>query len=89
MADFVQKRQYKSREPLIQVDAGLAPGVYTFQLEVTDNSGNVSKPARVRVEIVRALIDGPVIRIPTGIDRLTPVTRVGSTRNNPIRRGNG
>jgi hypothetical protein len=55
MADFTRQREFKTREALLKVDPGLAPGVHTFQLVVEDERGNRSKTAQVKVEIVRTL----------------------------------
>lgn len=53
MADFTRQSEFKTREPRIPVDKTLPPGVYTFQLVVVDESGNVSKPVQVKVAVVK------------------------------------
>jgi hypothetical protein len=58
MADFRQKKRFSSKLPQLTVAAGLPPGRYVFQLEVEDQSGNKSRPARVQINIV-ASIDTP------------------------------
>jgi len=52
MADFRQKKRFRSKLPQLTVAAGLPPGRYVFQLEVEDESGNTSRPARVKVIVV-------------------------------------
>lgn len=86
MADFTRQRQFKTREATLLVDKGLPPGIHTFELVVADESGNQSKAAQVRVEIVRLTVPvvpvvpvAPVIRDPiTPI--ITPAAPVGPTR---------
>lgn len=70
---------FKLREPVetetnaVEVensgDEQLAPGVYTFELMVIDNDGNVSAPARAQIVIEDtgpvAVIEGPA-RVPFG-----------------------
>ena len=75
MADFRQKKKFKSRVPQLKVAAGLPVGTYVFQLEVEDVSGNKSKAAKIKVTIVEGR--GPVR---PGDDRVVvpPVNR-GST----------
>lgn len=58
MADFTQKKRFSSKLPQLKVAAGLPPGRYVFQLEVEDQSGNKSRPARVNVIVVPTV--GPV-----------------------------
>lgn len=60
MPDFSNTKRVETRDPLISVDPGMPVGRYIFQLTVTDQQGNVSKPAKLGVEIV----DGPGIRDP-------------------------
>jgi hypothetical protein len=52
MANFTQRRQFKTRTPQLKVDAGLPAGTYVFQLMVEDQSGNRSAAAKVRLKIV-------------------------------------
>ncbi len=59
MADFTRQRQFETREAVLPVDKGLPPGIHTFELVVADESGNQSKAAQVRVEVVRRIV--PVI----------------------------
>lgn len=92
MADFTRQRQFKTREAVLAVDKGLPPGIHTFELVVTDESGNQSKAARVRVEIVRLAVPvepvtpvRPVVIDPLGpiitpVAPVRPVTPVGPTR---------
>lgn len=76
MADFTSQRQFRTRQAVLSVDKGLPPGVHTFELVVRDQSGNQSKAARIRVEIVRFFI--PVTPIapvrPPLIDPITDIT---------------
>jgi len=53
MADFTRQQEFKTSESRIPVDKTLKPGVYTFQLVVVDQSGNASKPAQVKVAVVK------------------------------------
>lgn len=53
MATFRLNRPVTTREPRVLVDAGLPAGQHTFELVVTDASGNRSLPARV-VVVVRS-----------------------------------
>ena len=53
-----------SLEVAVAANAPLRPGVYTFQLAVTDDSGNQSEPAQFRLIVAddqkpTAVIDGP------------------------------
>jgi len=52
MVDFSRQRQFKTREGVLPVDKGLPPGIHIFQLVVADQSGNKSKAALVKVEIM-------------------------------------
>lgn len=66
MAAFTTGQPIVTDTPNVQVEAsaGLAPGKHRFQLVVTDDSGNQSKPTEVEV-IVRdnaaptAVLDAP------------------------------
>ncbi len=58
MADFTRQRQFRTREAVLPVDKGLAVGTHTFELVVTDDGGNQSKAAQVRVEVFRLTIIG-------------------------------
>ena len=51
MASFRLNQPVTTREPRVAVDAGLPAGLYTFELVVTDASGNRSAPARVVVVV--------------------------------------
>ena len=52
MANFTQKRKFKTSKPTLKVDAGLPVGVYTFRLVVTNDGGIRSKAAQVKVKII-------------------------------------
>lgn len=56
MVDFRDRQKIRTRKAVIRVDPGLPAGRYLFRLTVVDDQGNVSKPAPLKVEIVR----GPV-----------------------------
>lgn len=61
MVDFTRKSQFTTREATLKVDKGLPVGVHTFELVVTDDSGNRSKAAQVRVSITRlTVVDNPL-----------------------------
>jgi len=83
MADFKQRRTFKSRGPQLKVDAGLPVGTYLFQLEVVDQNGNRSQAAQVRVKIVATR--GPLR--PGGSDPVIvrPVVRRGPAGRRFIR----
>lgn len=52
MAKFEPNKPIETREPVIEVDPGLRPGRYRFQLVVVDDEGNQSLPATVVVSIL-------------------------------------
>jgi hypothetical protein len=72
MADFTSQRRFKTREAVLPVDKGLPLGIHTFELVVTDESGNQSKAAQVKVEIVRRVV--PVIPV-VPITPIVPIIR--------------
>ena len=77
MADFRQNRTFKTGQPVLRVDAGLPVGTYVFRLEVEDENGNRSQPARVKLNIVERR--DPITPI---IDRdvvLSPIVGSGPT----------
>ena len=51
MADFRRQKRYTTREPLLKVDGGLPAGTYVFELQVEDESGNLSTGDRVKVTL--------------------------------------
>lgn len=51
MADFRRIKVVQTKNPFVQVEAGLPAGKHRFQLIVTDSQGNRSKAAEVVVEI--------------------------------------
>ncbi len=53
MAAFRPNQPVTTSEPRVKVDPGLPAGRHTFELVVTDNSGNSSAPARVVVVVVQ------------------------------------
>jgi hypothetical protein len=64
MARFAPGEPIVSEEPVVVVDAGLPPGQYVFQLEVVNDLGEVSEPARALVTIVES--DRTVLGEPSG-----------------------
>lgn len=73
-ADLQINQPITAAEPTLVIKPSanqpLAVGAHTFQLEVEDNSGNRSAPARIRVVVLddkapTAVIDGPD-RVPVG-----------------------
>lgn len=70
MATLRRNEPVSTREPGIEIDAGLAIGRHVFQLVVEDDAGLVSAADQIIVEIQRVVIE-PVN--PTPIDpRLNP-----------------
>lgn len=61
MAVFKPGVPIETRESVVKVDPGLAPGRYLFTLVVTDTSGNRSEPSQV---VVTVLQRGTPIRAP-------------------------
>ena len=85
MANFRQRRKFKSRVPQLKVDAGLPVGTYVFQLEVEDQNNNRSKAARVKVRIVGVRDPlrpggGNRVIVPPGVTR-GPTSRRGRPRD--------
>ena len=74
MASFVGRRRFVTRDPILRVDGDLGPGTYTFELQVIDRSGNLSKAAQVKVEIVRRSVVGPITHVTTRPDSGGTVT---------------
>lgn len=50
---FERDRTVETREPKVEVDPGLEPGKYRFQLVVEDRDGQRSQPADCTVTIER------------------------------------
>jgi len=63
MAVFKPGVPIETRESVVRVDPGLAPGRYLFTLVVTDVTGNRSEPSQVVVTVPQRTgpITGPVI----------------------------
>lgn len=57
MARFAVGQPITTREPTIEVDAGMSVGIHRFQLEVVTHDGRVSPPDTVAVRIVRLVLD--------------------------------
>ena len=77
MADFRRTKTVTTKNPLVKVEAGLPAGKHRFQLIVTDNQGNQSRPAELVVEIREPR--SPVLPI-TPITPVTPVTPITPIR---------
>ena len=84
MARLPINQTIETREPVIEVDAGLDPGAHRFQLVVFDAAGNRSAPDVATVQIRRGTIPTP----PGGIvvDRVTPVGRTAPATRTRRRR---
>jgi hypothetical protein len=52
MTFFVLGQEFRSAVPTVQVDPGIKPGSYRFQLVVVDDAGNSSAPFFVPVTIL-------------------------------------
>jgi hypothetical protein len=78
MARLPINQTIETREPVIEVDAGLDPGPHRFQLVVFDAAGNRSAPDVATVEVRRGTVPTP----PGGVvvDRVTPVVISGASR---------
>ena len=77
MVDFRQRREFRTEEPVLQVDAGLPVGSYVFRLEVEDENGNRSRAAKVELNIVggRNAVRPRVVNPVTGPAVITPRPR--------------
>jgi hypothetical protein len=73
MARFAVGQAITTREPVIEVDAGLAVGDHRFSLVVVGASGRRSAADVVTVRVQRLVIPGPIDRIDP--DRLGGVVR--------------
>ena len=62
MARFAVGVPITTREPFIQVDAGLKPGGHRFQLEVETADGRVSTPDAATVMVIDTSIPVPINR---------------------------
>lgn len=69
IADFTRRRLYTTHHPQLAVKGNLPVGVHTFELVAQDDSGNRSRPARVRVIIT------PLFPVPLRDDILRPSGR--------------
>jgi hypothetical protein len=75
MAQFAVGQSITTREPTIEVDAGLAAGDHRYSLVVLDAAGRRSAADVVTVRVQRLVIPGPIDRpdpTPVPIDRLNP-----------------
>jgi hypothetical protein len=62
MTRFAINQTVATKVPVVVVDAGLAVGTHRFRLVVSDDSGLVSQPAEVLVQVSRGTV--PVARPP-------------------------
>lgn len=62
MAQFTIGKPITTKEPTIEVDAGLKPGTHRFQLEVENADGRVSRPDVTTVTVVDGITDPLVLR---------------------------
>ena len=53
MVSVARQRRHTSTSPRLPVAGDLEPGTYRFQLQVTDDSGNRSRPVTLKVTVVR------------------------------------
>lgn len=53
MPAFKPGTTIQTREPVVTVDAGLAPGTYRFRLVVTNERGVESLPAEFTITVLR------------------------------------
>jgi hypothetical protein len=72
MAVLVPGRPLTQRKPIVLVENQLAVGRHRFQLVVTDDEGNASKPALIDIVVQRGRQPiGPFVR-PDGIRPIEP-----------------
>jgi hypothetical protein len=76
MADFQRTKVVRTKNPTVKVEAGLPPGKYRFQLIVTDNQGNQSRPAELVVEIRDQRSPVRPITPITPVQPVRPITRI-------------
>jgi hypothetical protein len=92
MANFRTKKRFETKLGSLKVDAGLPVGRYTFQLTAVDKSGNKSKLAKLKVEVVAGglvidprLIDprivNPRIVAPSPTTPIQPIRPIPTIRN--------
>jgi chitodextrinase len=71
MPEFIINKTIETPEPTIDVsvtpDKPLPRGKLTFQLVVTDDSGNVSKPSTVTVTILDDQLPTAILTAPTSV----------------------
>ncbi|MGH7943385.1 MAG: hypothetical protein ACREF9_00020 [Opitutaceae bacterium] len=70
---FELNTTFRSADPLADVDPGLEPGAYTFQLIVVNDRGQPSKPAEAVVTINKRVVTPPVVLNPDIIVPVRPV----------------
>lgn len=71
---FTPNQPFETDSPTVDVDPGLAPGLYRFRLIVSNDRGKRSQPAHVNVRILERPMVGPVG--PLDPRREIPVTPV-------------
>jgi hypothetical protein len=78
MAQFAVGQSITTREPAIEVDAGLAVGDHRFSLVVVGASGRRSVADVVTVRVQRLLTPGPIDRLDTDRIVLRPTAAPGA-----------
>jgi hypothetical protein len=73
---FTLNQPFATSSPTVDVDPGLAPGVYRYELVVINDRGQRSNPARVDVQIVDSRGGGSVRDPPGPIGPIGPVRDV-------------
>ncbi|MFW2349979.1 hypothetical protein [Qipengyuania sp.] len=77
MPNLAPNKPVTSPRPVLAVGSDFEPGSYVFRLQVTDDAGNVSDPAQIRVTVEK-----PEVRVRPG-QLSTPVVREAAVRVNP------
>jgi hypothetical protein len=84
MAKFVVGRPLTTREPAIEVDAGLPAGVHRFQLVVVNTAGVKSAPDQVLVQVRATPVVPDILPTPLQPQPLAPLrTRTPRRKGNP------
>lgn len=89
MARFVVGRPLTTREPVIEVDAGLPAGVHRFQLVVVNAAGVRSAPDEVLVQVLATPVLPNIRTTPLSpVTPSLPLTPSSLRPSTPRRRGN-
>jgi hypothetical protein len=70
---FTLNQPFETDQPAVDVDPGLPPGPYRFQLVVVDQAGRRSKPTEVVVTIAERTVTPPVVVDPRIVAPATPI----------------